>query len=123
MPNDNFFEHRHNFEKREFSTPLKEQLPPDFRSSVIKGLNAKVTYVHIDKFRSINIGLIDLVEIESNIGYTVLNATNPLSLDWIAAIEYGIFGYPTRIEMNECIPEQIRNILHKLLTDKLVYEK
>lgn len=123
MQNNNFFEHRHFFEKREFSVPLKEQLPPDFQPSVVKGLNARVINVHIDSFRSIHLGFIDRMEIKSNIGYTVLNATNPLSLDWIAAIEYGVFGYPVKIEMNESIPEDIRTIIHKLLTDKLVYEK
>nr|DAT35102.1 MAG TPA: hypothetical protein [Caudoviricetes sp.] len=123
MPNDNFFEHRHNFEKREFSKPLKEQLPPDFRPSVVKGLNAKVTYVHIDNFRSINLGFVNRVEIESNVGHTVLNATNPLAFSWVASVEYGIFGYPIRIEMNESIPEEIRTVLHRLLTDKLINEQ
>nr|DAE91323.1 MAG TPA: hypothetical protein [Caudoviricetes sp.] len=124
MPNcDDFFEHRHDFEKKEFSKPLKEQLPPDFNPSVVMGLNARVLTVHIDRFKSVDLGFIDLLEVESSVGHTILNATNPLALEWIAAVEYGIFGYPTRIEMNTYIPEQVRNVLHKLLTDKLVYEK
>lgn len=124
MPScDAYFEHRHDFIKKEFSTPIREQMPPDFTPSVVMGSNVRLLTVHIDRFKSVDLGFIDYLEVESNVGYTVLNATNPLALEWIAAVEYGIFGYPTRIEMNECIPERVRNILNKLLTDKLVYEK
>ena len=123
MPNDNFFNDRHDFEKREFSTPLKEQLPSDFKSSVLFGPNLKIKSICIDDLKKIGIGYITRIELVSESGYTILNAQNPLPLDWIAIIQYGIFGYPVDVVVNDCIPENIRTILHKALVRSLIYEK
>lgn len=100
--------------KTEFSTPLREQAPPDFKKAALFGKKpvlGRTLLVH-DKDA---VDVIKWVEVFTSRGRCVLNGTNPLSWEWIARVHYGIFGYPVRIEIYPHIPKDAAKVVLRLL--------
>ena len=100
--------------KTEFSTPLREQAPPDFKKAALFGKNLVLgeTSMFLDKD---GVDVIEWIEVFSDMGRCVLNGTNPLSWEWIAKVHYGAFGYPVRIEIYPYIPKDAAKVVLRLL--------
>lgn len=105
--------------KTEFSTPLREQAPPDFKKTALFGKNPVLGEVHtfIDEY---GVDVIEWVEVFSDSGKCVLNGTNPLSWEWIAKVRFGSFGYPARIEMYPHIPKDAAEVVRRLLEKEIL---
>lgn len=105
--------------KTEFSTHLREQAPPDFKKAALFGKKpvlGRTLLVH-DKDA---VDVIKWVEVFTSRGRCVLNGTNPLSWEWIARVQHGLFNYPIRVVMYPYIPEDAAEIVRRLLEKELL---
>lgn len=105
--------------KTEFSTPLREQTPPDFKKTALFGNNPVLGDIctFLDQYGT---EVIEWVEVFSDRGRCVLNGTNPLSWEWIAKVHYGVFGYAIRIEMYPHIPKDAAEVVLRLLKKEIL---
>ena len=101
--------------KTEFSTPLREQAPPDFKKSTLLGKRPVLADIFTVPGDEKEVKLIKWVEVTTHRGTCILNGTNPLSWEWIAKVHYGIFGYPVRIEIYPYIPKDAAKVVLRLL--------
>lgn len=105
--------------KTEFSTPLREQAPPDFKKSILLGNHPVIADILTVPGDEPDVKLIKWIEITTRRGRCILNGTNPLSWEWIAKVHYGIFGYPVRIEVYPHIPEDAAKVVIRLLKKEI----
>lgn len=101
--------------KTSFSTPLREQTPPDFKEEIALGKHPALGHIALAPGDEDNVSVIKWVEITTHRGKCILNGTNPLSWEWIAKVHYGIFGYPVRIEIYPYIPKDAAKVVLRLL--------
>lgn len=105
--------------KTEFSTPLREQAPPDFKKTALFGKNPVLVNARRYPDR-LAVDVIKRVEVRTSRGTCILNGTNPLSWEWIAKVHYGAFGYPVRIEMYPHIPVDAAEVVRRLLEKEIL---
>lgn len=101
--------------KPSFSTPLREQTPPDFKKEILSGKHPVLGEILLVPGDEEDVKVIKWVEITTHRGKCILNGTNPLSWEWIAKVHYGIFGYPLRIEIYPYIPKDAAKVVLRLL--------
>lgn len=101
--------------KTSFSTPLREQTPPDFKKEILSGKRPVLGDIVLTPGDEEDVKVIKWVEITTHRGKCILNGTNPLSWEWIAKVHYGIFGYPVRIEIYPHIPKDAAKVVLRLL--------
>lgn len=104
--------------KTEFSTPLREQAPPDFKKAALFGEQPVLGRTLMVRDQDA-VNVIKWVEVFTSRGRCVLNGTNPLSWEWIAQVHYGLFNYPIRVVMYPHIPEDAAEVVRKLLEAEL----
>lgn len=105
--------------KTEFSTPLREQAPPDFKKEILTGKRPVLGDIVLTPGDEDNVKVIKWVEITTHRGKCILNGTNPLAWEWIAKVHYGIFGYPVRIEIYPHIPADASKVVLRLLKKEI----
>ena len=94
--------------------------PSDFKHGVFKGKSPALGKVELVQGETDDVKYVKWVEVFTHMGRAVLNGTTPMGWDYIAKVHYGIFSYPTHIEMNPEIPEDVRKIVLPLLEKEIL---
>ena len=76
--------------KTSFSTPLREQTPPDFKKEILFGKRP------------------------------ILGEILMVPGEWIAKVHYGLFNYPVKIEMYPHIPKDAAEVVLRLLKKEIL---
>lgn len=119
MLNEKTYLYGFNHFKTRFSTPLREQAPPDFKKEILSGKRPVLGEILMVPGDEEDVKVIKWVEITTHRGKCILNGTNPLSWKWIAKVHYGVFNYPVRIEMYPHIPKDAAEVVLRLLKKEL----
>lgn len=119
MLNEKTYLYGFNYAKTSFSTPPREQTPPDFKKEILSGKRPVLGDILMVPGDEEDVKVIKWVEITTHRGKCILNGTNPLSWEWIAKVHYGIFGYPVRIEIYPHIPKDAAKVVLRLLKKEL----
>lgn len=106
--------------KTEFSTPLREQAPPDFKKEILSGKRPVLGEILMVPGDEEDVKVIKWVEITTHRGKCILNGTNPLAWEWIAKVYYGLFNYPVKIEMYPHIPKDAAEVVLRLLKKEIL---
>lgn len=106
--------------KTSFSTPLREQTPPDFKKEILSGKRPVLGGILMVPGDEEDVKVIKRVEITTHRGKCILNGTNPLAWEWIAKVHYGLFNYPVKIEMYPHIPKDAAEVVLRLLKKEIL---
>lgn len=106
--------------KTSFSTPLREQTPPDFKKEILSGKHPVLGKILMVPGDEEDVKVIKWVEITTHRGKYILNGTNPLAWEWIAKVHYGLFNYPVKIEMYPHIPKDAAELVLRLLKKEIL---
>lgn len=106
--------------KTSFSTPLREQTPPDFKKEILSGKRPVLGEILMVPGDEDDVKVIKWVEVTTHRGKCILNGTNPLAWNWIAKVHYGIFNYPVSIEMYPHIPKDAAEVVLRLLKKEIL---
>lgn len=106
--------------KTTFSTPLREQAPPDFKKEILFGKRPVLGDILMVPGDEEDVKVIKWVEVTTHRGKCILNGSNPLSWEWIAKVHYGLFNYPVKIEMHPHIPKDAAEVVLRLLKKEIL---
>lgn len=120
MLDSTYYLHGFDTVKTEFSTPLREQAPPDFQKNILFGKRPVLGEILTVPGDEEDVKVIKWVEITTHLGKCVLNGSNPLAWEWIAKVHYGIFNYPVSIEMYPHIPKDAAEVVLRLLKKEIL---
>ena len=108
--------------KTSFSTPIREQMPPDFKKEILFGKRPVLGDILMVPGDEEDVKVIKWVEITTDRGKCILNGSNPLAWEWIAKVHYGLFNYPVKIEMYPHIPKDAAEVVLRLLKKEILYK-
>lgn len=120
MLDSEYFIRRFDTIKTSFSTPLREQTPPDFKQEILSGERPVLEEILMVPGDEEDVKVIKWVEITTHRGKCILNGTNPLAWKWIAKVHYGLFNYPVKIEMYPHIPKDAAEVVLRLLKKEIL---
>lgn len=117
---DEYFIRGFNTVKTSFSTPIREQMPPDFKKEILFGKRPVLGDILMVPGDEEDVKVIKWVEVATNRGKCILNGSNPLAWEWIAKVHYGLFNYPVKIEMYPHIPKDAAEVVLRLLKKEIL---